>query len=46
MATVTFNQQQVEEETLREACFIVGTNVLDPTVLSDRELVTIYKGQG
>jgi hypothetical protein len=27
--TVTVNQQQVEQEALRKACWIVGTNVLD-----------------
>ena len=43
---VSVNQPQVEEEARRKACFIVGTNVLDPTVLSDQELVTTYKDQG
>ena len=28
-----------------QACFIVGTKVLDPTLLSDPELVTTYKDQ-
>jgi transposase len=46
VATVTVNQQQVEQEAWRKACFIVGTNVLDPAVLSDQELVTTYKDQG
>ena len=27
--TVTVNQEQVEQEALRKACWIVGTNVLD-----------------
>ena len=40
------NQQRVEEEALRKACFIVGTNVLDVAALPDKELVTIYKEQG
>jgi transposase len=31
---------------LRKACWIVGTNVLDPAVLSDQQLVTTYKEQG
>ena len=44
--TVTVNQQQVEQEALRRACWIVGTNVLDPVVLSDQQLVTTYKEQG
>jgi transposase len=46
VVTVTVNQQRVEEETLRKACFIVGTNVLDPEELSDQALVTTYKEQG
>jgi transposase len=44
--TVTINQEQVEQEALRKACWIVGTNVLDPAVLSDEQLVTTYKEQG
>jgi len=44
--TVTVNQEQVEQEALRKACWIVGTNVLDPAVLSDQQLVTTYKDQG
>jgi transposase len=46
VATVTVNQQQVDEEALRKACFIVGTNEPDPQLLSDQELVTTYKDQG
>ncbi len=46
VVSVTVNQQQVEEEAKRKACFIVGTNVLDPIVLSDQELVRTYKDQG
>jgi transposase len=44
--TVTVNQEQVEQEALRKACWIVGTNVLDPAVLSDQQLVMTYKDQG
>jgi transposase len=44
--TVTVNQEQVEQEALRKACWIVSTNVLDPAVLSDQQLVTTYKDQG
>src|SRR5712691_5839844 len=40
VATVTVKQERVEEEALRKACFIVGTNVLDTAVLSDHALVT------
>jgi len=44
--TVTVNQEQVKQEALRKACWIVGTNVLDSAVLSDQQLVTTYKEQG
>jgi len=44
--TVTVNQGQVEQEALRRACWIVGTNVLDAAILSDQHLVTTYKEQG
>ena len=46
VATVTVNQPRVDEEALRKACFIVGTNELESEALSDQELVTTYKDQG
>jgi len=46
VATVTVSQEQVDQEAVRKACWIVGTNVLDPTVLSDQQLITTYKEQG
>ena len=46
VTTVTVNQEQVEQEALRKACWIVGTNVLDPAALSGQQLVTTYKDQG
>ncbi len=46
VATVTVNQKQVEEETARKACWIIGTNVLEMAVLSDQQLVTMYTEQG
>jgi hypothetical protein len=46
VATVTVNQEQVDQEAARKACWIVGTNVLDPTVLSEQQLVTTYKERG
>jgi transposase len=46
VATVSVNQEQVEQEALRKACWIIGTNILDATVLSDLQLVTTYKEQG
>ena len=36
----------MDEEALRKACFIVGTNELESEVLSAQELVTTYKEQG
>ena len=45
VATVTVNQQRVDEEALRKACFIVGTTELESDALSDQELVTTYKEQ-
>lgn len=44
--TLAVNQERGEAEALRAACFIVGTNVLDPTRLSDQEVVSTYKEQG
>ncbi len=46
VATVTVNQEQVDQEVACKACWIVGTNVLDPTVRSDQQLVTTYKEPG
>ena len=46
MATVSVNFQQVVEEVVRKACWIVGTNVLSPTALSDQALIGTYKEQG
>ncbi len=33
-------------EARRKAAFLVATNVLDPTLLSDQELIQAYKEQG
>jgi transposase len=46
VATVTVNQQLVDQEAARKACWIVGTNVFDLALLSDQQLVTTYKEQG
>jgi len=43
---VSINQDMVEQEALRKACWIVGTNILSPTELSDQALATTYKEQG
>jgi transposase len=45
-ATVSVNQEQVVKLAFRNACWIVGTNVLEPTVLSDQQLLATYQGQG
>ncbi len=45
-ATLTVKQPQVEQEARCHACFIVATNVMDGSILSDQELVTTYKEQG
>ncbi len=46
VATVTINQERVEQEAFRKACWIVGTNILETAELSDETLTTIYKEQG
>jgi len=46
VATITVNQERVAQETFRNACWIVGTNLLEPPVLSDQQLIATYKGQG
>jgi transposase len=43
---VTIKQPQVEQEARRKACFIVVTNVLDESILSEQEVVGTYKDQG
>lgn len=39
-------EEEVRREWRRRACYIVGTNVLDPEALSEEELIAAYKGQG
>jgi transposase len=46
VASVSINQDMVEQEALRKACWIVGTNILSTTELSDRALAATYKEQG
>jgi transposase len=46
VATVSVNQERVEQEAFCKACWIVGTNVLEPAVLSDQHLIVAYKEQG
>jgi transposase len=46
VATVSVNFLQAMQEVLRKACWIVGTNVLEPAVLSEQALIGTYKDQG
>src|SRR5260370_18097001 len=45
VTTFSLNQAQVAQEAFRNACWIVGTNVMEPTVLSDQQLIATSKGQ-
>jgi transposase len=45
-AQVSVHQERMEQEVQRQACFIVGTNRLDPAQLSAEELAATYKDQG
>jgi transposase len=45
-ATVTLDAAALERAALRQACFLVATNVLDAAGLSDQELIQTYKEQG
>jgi len=44
-AKVTLDEVQREREAHRRARFIVATNVLDPTDLSDEQAIGVYKAQ-
>jgi transposase len=44
--TLSVVEQQAEREWRRRACYIVGTSILDPEILSDEELIATYKAQG
>jgi len=46
VATVTTKQEVVEQEAFRNACWIVGTNILETSELSDEDLTATYKDQG
>ena len=46
VTTVTLNQERVEQEAFRKACWIVGTNILDTVELSDEMVAATYKDQG
>jgi transposase len=44
--TLSVVEQRARREWRRRACYIVGTSVLDPEILSEEELIATYKGQG
>jgi transposase len=44
-AQLQVDAEAVEREVRRKAAFLVATNVLDETALSDRELIATYKAQ-
>lgn len=44
-ATLTVDEAAVARAVRRQASFLVATNVLDPTQLSDQELIQTYKDQ-
>jgi transposase len=45
LTTLSVDAAAVAREARRKAAFLVATNVLDPTQLSDQELIRIYKEQ-
>lgn len=45
-ASLTVDAEAVTRQARRNASFLVATNVLDPTQLSDHELIQTYKDQG
>lgn len=44
--TVSIDQQQVEAQIKKDACFIIATNILDEQELSHEQVITMYKEQG
>src|SRR5581483_9191242 len=46
VVTVTIKQEMVEQEALRNACWIVGTTILSPAVVADQALAATYKEPG
>ncbi len=43
--TLSVVEERARQEWRRRACYIVGTNILDPEILSEEEIVATYKGQ-
>jgi transposase len=44
--TISIDQQQVETQIRKDACFIITTNILDEQQLSHEQVITAYKEQG
>ena len=44
--TVSIDQQQVEVQIKKDACFIIATNMLDEQELSHEQVIPLYKEQG
>jgi len=44
--TLSIDQQQVEVQIKKDACFIIATNMLDEQELSHEQVITLYKEQG
>jgi len=44
--TLSIDQQQVETQIRKDACFIIATNMLDEQELSHEQVITLYKEQG
>jgi transposase len=44
--TVSIDQQKVEAQIKKDACFIIATNMLDEQELSHEQVITTYKEQG
>jgi transposase len=44
--TLSIDQQQVETQIRKDACFIITTNILDEQQLSHEQVITAYKEQG
>jgi transposase len=43
--SLSYDEQKIEAERLRKGKFIVATNELDETVLTDKQIIEVYKDQ-
>jgi transposase len=46
MPTVSIDEQQVQRQISKDACFIIATNILDEQELSHEQVIAKYKEQG